>query len=111
MKESDRKNINRREFVQYGTAGLAALGLSGIPSDTSGKFRPMTQEKNIRIKNVDSNFEREPLTPYRFKGSVVTEGWQVAAWIESESGIHKIGLGGQGTLWSDSKVFASHSSN
>lgn len=105
-------NINRREFVQYTAAGMASLGLGGITTASSGQSKtPMKQEKTIRIKNVDSNFEREPLTPYRFKGSVVTEGWQVAAWIESESGIHKIGIGGQGTLWSDSKVFASHSPN
>jgi len=71
----------------------------------------MKSEKNIRIKNVDSNFEREPLTPYRFKGSFVTEGWQVAAWMQSESGLHKIGIGGQGTLWSDANVFAAHSPN
>jgi L-alanine-DL-glutamate epimerase-like enolase superfamily enzyme len=105
--------MNRREFVQHTGAGMAALGLSGIASDSSGQSKTplMKPEKKIRIKNVDSNFEREPLIPYRFKGSVVTEGWQVAAWIESESGIHKIGLGGQGTLWSDSKVFAAHSTN
>lgn len=69
----------------------------------------MKAEKRIRITNVDSNFEREPLTPYRFKGSFITEGWQVAAWLQSESGRHAVGLGGQGTLWSDARVFASHS--
>lgn len=104
--------INRREFVQYTTAGVASFGLAGGSNNLQGKSKnPMKSEKTIRIKNVDSNFEREPLTPYRFKGSVVTEGWQVAAWVQSESGIHKIGLGGQGTLWSDSKVFATHSPN
>lgn len=71
----------------------------------------MKPEKKIRIKSVDANFEREQLTPYRFKGSFITEGWQVAAWIESDSGIHKIGLGGQSPLWSDSSVFAAHSTN
>src|SRR5262245_18853111 len=69
----------------------------------------MEEFSNIRVKNVDLNFEREPLFPYHFKGSFVSEGWQIAARLESESGIHKIGLGGQGILWSDSKVFASHS--
>ncbi len=102
--------INRREFMQRGTAGLSVLGFAGAAIPTSAKPKnTMTPEKTIRIKNVDSNFEREPLTPYRFKGSVVTEGWQVAAWMESDSGIHKVGIGGQGTLWSDSKVFAAHS--
>src|SRR5690606_26333191 len=83
-----------------------------MPSDASAqRSTPMRSEKKIAIANVDSNFEREPLTPYRFKGSVVTEGWQVAAWLQSESGRHAIGLGGQGTLWSDSNVFAAHSPN
>jgi hypothetical protein len=104
--------MNRRKFIQYTGAGMTSLGLTGIGAHSFAQSHTaMKAEKKIRIKNVDSNFEREPLTPYRFKGSVVTEGWQVAAWIESESGIHKIGLGGQGTLWSDSNVFAAHSTN
>lgn len=108
----NRNKLNRRDFVRYSGTGLAALGLAGVPSlSQSQPQNEMKPEKTIRIRNVDSNFEREPLTPYRFKGSVVTEGWQVAAWMESDSGIHKIGLGGQGTLWSDSTVFASHSTN
>jgi len=112
MQGESNNKINRRKFVQYTGASMAALGLSGIaaPSFSHSKTS-MKPEKKILVKNVDSNFEREPLIPYRFKGSVVTEGWQVAAWMESESGIHKIGLGGQGILWSDSKVFAAHSTN
>ncbi len=51
----------------------------------------------------------EPLFPYHFKGSVITEAWQTAARLEAESGISTIGLGTQGILWSDSKVFATHS--
>lgn len=112
MEESFNKKINRRKFVQYTGSGMAALGLTGLsPLSSAQSPTAMTPEKKIHVRNVDSNFEREPLTPYRFKGSVVTEGWQVAAWMESDSGIHKIGLGGQGTLWSDSKVFAAHSTN
>ena len=107
---SKRHTINRRQFVKYTGASVAALG-TGITSESHRLPETMTPEKQIRIRNVDSNFEREPLTPYRFKGSVVTEGWQVAAWMESDSGMHKVGLGGQGTLWSDSKVFAAHSPN
>lgn len=91
---------------------MAALGLSGIATDSFSQSKTlMKPEKKITIKNVDSNFEREPLIPYRFKGSFITEGWQVAAWMESDSGIHKIGLGGQSPLWSDSSVFAAHSTN
>jgi len=110
MQNNINAKINRREFVQFTGAGMAALGIAGIGIDAMAKQKnPMKPEKTIRVKNVDSNFEREPLTPYRFKGSVITEGWQVAAFLESESGIHKIGIGGQGTLWSDSNVFAAHS--
>ena len=111
MQDKNNHKISRREFVQYTGSGIAALGFGGISNAGVQSKSRKTPEKTIRIKNVDSNFEREPLTPYRFKGSFVTEGWQVAAWIESESGLHKIGLGGQGILWSDSKVFASHSTN
>jgi L-alanine-DL-glutamate epimerase-like enolase superfamily enzyme len=111
MQKKSENKINRRKFVHYTGAGLAALGLSGLSPDSNHFKTPMKPDKKIRIRSVDSNFEREPLIPYRFKGSVITEGWQVAARLESESGIHKIGLGGQGTLWSDSKVFAAHSTN
>jgi hypothetical protein len=69
----------------------------------------MKNLSKIRVRKVDLNFEREPLFPYRFKGSMITEGWQTAAFVEGESGISKVGLGGQGVLWSDSKVFAEHS--
>lgn len=101
--------INRREFVAR-TGTLMALGATGLPADfTYGNN--ISQAKTIRITHVDSNFEREPLYPYRFKGSVITEGWQTAAYLKSDSGIHKIGLGGQGILWSDSNVFAAHSTN
>jgi L-alanine-DL-glutamate epimerase-like enolase superfamily enzyme len=98
--------IGRKEFVKRTAALMAGTyyGMQAEAAPTSG-----VQPKSIRIKSVDSNFEREPLTPYRFKGSAITEGWQVAAYLESVSGIHKIGLGGQGVLWSDSNVFAAHS--
>ena len=100
--------INRREFVNRAGA-LVAMSTIGSASNAQSLDTDKRPAKIIRIKNVDSNFEREPLNPYRFKGSVVTEGWQVAAYLESDSGIHRVGLGGQGTLWSDSKVFAAHS--
>jgi L-alanine-DL-glutamate epimerase-like enolase superfamily enzyme len=104
------KKINRREFVHYSGAGIA-FGLAGFQNDRAQLNGNMKENKKISIRNVNSNFEREPLTPYRFKGSVITEGWQTAAWIQSDSGVHKIGLGGQGILWSDSNVFAAHSTN
>ena len=66
--------------------------------------------KNIRIAHVDSNFEREPLIrPFGFKGGYMTEIWQTASCLESDSGVHQIGLSTQSILWSDARVFASHS--
>ena len=108
--ENNSNKIDRREFVNY-TGKILALGMAGLtPLDFAGKTNNMKHLSKIRIKNVSSDFEREVLaTPYRFKGSAVTECWQTAAWLESESGIHTIGLGTQGILWSDSKVFAEHS--
>ncbi|HKO79143.1 MAG TPA: mandelate racemase/muconate lactonizing enzyme family protein [Chitinophagaceae bacterium] len=101
------KKINRREFINN-TGTLMALGMLGL---TSGSKHNETNKQfsKIRIKNIDSNFEREPLIPYHFKGSFVTELWQTAARLESESSISKVGLGTQSVLWSDSKVFAAHS--
>src|SRR5688572_20662018 len=99
--------MNRREFVNN-TGKFLALGMAGITSKPKDFESKMKHLSKIRIKKVDANFEREPLFPYRFKGSVITEAWQTAALLESESGIRKIGLGAQGILWSDSKVFAAH---
>ena len=100
------RKIDRRTFIKESTAfGMASV----IAPSLYGFGQEMKKLSPIRIKNVDSNFEREPLYPYRFKGSVISEGWQVAAYLESESGIRKVGIGGQGILWSDSKVFAAHS--
>src|SRR6478672_883675 len=106
--QNSNKKINRREFVNH-TGKFLALGMAGFPSNSMG-FAGIASNKKplskIQIKNVSSDFEREPLgTPYHFKGSAITECWQTAAWLEGESGIHTIGLGTQGILWSDSKVF------
>ncbi len=64
----------------------------------------------IKITEVSSNFEREPLIrPFGFKGGYMREIWQSVAMVKSESGIHKIGTCSQSILWSDAQVFASHS--
>ena len=102
--------MNRREFVNY-TGGFMSLGFGGIKTDFNKMENFMQSPSPIKIKNVDSNFERETLHPYRFKGSAITEAWQTAAMLESESGTRAIGLGCQSVLWSDSKVFATHSVN
>lgn len=95
-------NINRREFI----GSSALLGASLL---RQGTLNAMPKEKTIRIKDVSSNFEREPLNPYRFKGSAITESWQTLAYLKTDEDIHKIGQCTQGVLWSDSKVFAGHS--
>jgi len=100
--------INRRQFLQR-TGALIPISTLGLHSGASAIENSTSQETKITIKNVDSNFEREPLNPYRFKGSAITEAWQVASRLERESGAASIGLATQNILWSDSKVFAAHS--
>lgn len=102
------KGISRREFVQLGSGAVMALGTMGFTAEKN-KPNKMTYPSKIRIREVNSNFEREPLFPYRFKGSAITDSWQTVAYLEGESGIGKIGLGTQGVLWSDSNVAAAHS--
>lgn len=107
MLKTDNENITRRDFINR--AGVIAVAGALAPGLTSASMQLPKPMKTIRIKNVDSNFEREPLNPYRFKGSAITDSWQAIAMLESESGVKKVGIGTQGVLWSDSKVFAGHS--
>lgn len=100
-------SFQRREFIKL-TASAAAGYVLNCQPDKSKKINTMNK-KMIHIKKVDSNFEREPLFPYRFKGGAITETWQTAALLESDSGIKKVGLGTQGVLWSDSRVAFEHS--
>lgn len=108
MKIFNHHPINRREFVQK-TSSCASLvlGMGGLPF--AGQTKDSPGFKPIKIKRVDSNFEREPLHPYRFKGSSITDSWQTIALLEAESGTRKIGLATQGVLWSDARVAAAHS--
>lgn len=107
-KKAEYKGVNRREFVQLGAGALLTLGMTGLVSGKSNRNK-MKEQKKIRIEKVDSNFERESLIPYRFKGSFIAETWQTAAFLMSDTGKSKVGIGTQGTLWSDSDVFFSHS--
>lgn len=61
----------------------------------------------MRITDVNANFVREPLAaPMGFKGAYLSELWQVAAGLSSDS--HRgVGVGVQSVLWSDASVFAS----
>ena len=106
----NKNSINRREFVTRAGA-LAALGMTGLTPFPAYSGNKKQKQSKIRIRNVSSNFERELLFPYRFKGSAITEAWQTIAWLQSESGVSKFGLGTQGVLWSDGKVAAAHSEN
>ena len=66
--------------------------------------------KRITIKKGRCQFEREPMVrPFGFKGGYLTEEWIVSAYLESDSGLHGIGLGTQSSLWSDASVFAANS--
>ncbi len=100
--------LTRREFVK--NTGLlttsALLGSSTVLCNTISNMKT----KPLKIKRVSSDFEREPLIrPFGFKGGYMTEIWQSIAFMESDSGIQKVGLGTQSVLWSDAKVFAAHS--
>jgi L-alanine-DL-glutamate epimerase-like enolase superfamily enzyme len=100
--------ITRRDFIKTSAvaAGGSMLGHLPVKVESTVKMPP----KLIKITEVSSNFEREPLIrPFGFKGGYMREIWQSLAFIKSESGIHKIGTCSQSILWSDSQVFASHS--
>ena len=98
--------MNRKEFfAQSGTL----LSSMMIGSAATAKLTPTMNKPSIEVKKVNANFEREPLYPYRFKGSAIAEAWQPAAYLESASGNSAIGLGTQSVLWSDATVFLNHS--
>ncbi len=66
--------------------------------------------KEIEIKRIDSNFQREELNHFfGFKGGYLTELWQNIVRIESKNGFEGIGLGTQSVLYGDANVFASTS--
>lgn len=104
----NKNTLTRRTFLTQASAGMA-MTLTGLPIPNAAM---KGASKNIKITKVDSNFEREPLLrPFGFKGSAMREVWQSITYVESDSGIHKIGLGTQNVLWSDASVFAQHSEN
>lgn len=82
--------------------------------ETTGNENPagiaVNSPKAIKVSHVNSNFEREPLVrPFGFKGGYMTEIWQTASYLESDSGIHQIGLCTQNVLWSDAQIYATYS--
>lgn len=98
---------SRRNFVK--TTGIAG-GLFAVAPSFSLNSNKMTSFKTITISETNSNFEREPLIrPFGFKGGYMSEIWQTAAWMKSNSEISKVGLCTQNVLWSDAKVFGNFS--
>jgi len=98
---------NRRQFIK--TSAAAATGITLSTGSLMANVKS-SQAKKITIAEVSSDFEREPLIrPFGFKGGYMTEIWQTASWMQSNSGISKIGLCTQNVLWSDAQVFAGHS--
>jgi len=99
---------NRRKFIS--TMAAAGAAVIGNPLNVFGTGINGSMAKTIHVTKVSSNFEREPLIrPFGFKGGYMTEIWQSAAYMESDSGKHTIGLCTQSVLWSDARVFANHS--
>lgn len=63
----------------------------------------------IAIRKADLGIKREPLSaPFGFKGGYLSEIWQTAVRLESESGGSGVGVGVQSVLWSDPNVFVAH---
>jgi L-alanine-DL-glutamate epimerase-like enolase superfamily enzyme len=92
-------------------AGVSMLGMPAVSGEPEGCVCCSSAETNpVTINTVDSNFEREPLVrPFGFKGGYMSEIWQTMAYMRSDRAISKVGLCTQNVLWSDARVFASHS--
>ena len=102
---------SRRTFLKNSSA-LTALTMAGLSSQSISCMDTSPKQKSITISDVSTNFERELLArPFGFGGGAITRTWHTAAWLKSESGISKVGLGTQGVLWSDGIVARAHSEN
>jgi L-alanine-DL-glutamate epimerase-like enolase superfamily enzyme len=104
-------NYSRRKFIASAgaLAGITALGITNFP-DTQIRENSRKNTKDIKIKKINSNFERESLIrPFGFKGIYQKEFWVSAALLESNTGIRHVGLMTQCLAWSDLNVFLAHS--
>ena len=98
--------MNRREFLKN-TGMAAAITGTGVNNIYNNHHQTA---KTIQVVQANSDFEREKLVrPFGFKGGFLTECWQVASKITSQSGIEKIGLATQNVLYADANVFAANS--
>jgi len=95
----------RRDVLKAAAAVPAGLAAASPPAPAAEAAR-----HPVRVVRAESNFEREPLVrPFGFKGGYMSEIWQVAVRMESDSGRGRVGIGTQSVLWSDAAVFASGS--
>ena len=113
---------SRRQFIanSMGILGGASLLNFGCAPKASKSTKvesalgknPILQtiKGDIKITDVNSQFEREPLlSPFGFKGGYLSELWQSVSYLQSENDNHAIGLSTQSVLWSDNLIFSSHS--
>ena len=108
VEKFSKRRITRRKFLSKLTSAGIVAG-AYIFSNKCTKFSKGKNLKMIQIKSVDSDFEIELFTrPLGFKGGYLTNAWQSAVLLESNSGNKEIGLCTQSVLWSDSAVFSSH---
>ncbi|MBV6642867.1 MAG: L-alanine-DL-glutamate epimerase [Cyclobacteriaceae bacterium] len=108
MNKSSQHGMDRRSFLKKSSAASLA-GMGGLYAINDLELVKPQKNMKFQIARVSSDFEREALYPYRFKGGAITECWQTMAMLENANGIRKIGLATQGILWSDAKVFFGHS--
>jgi L-alanine-DL-glutamate epimerase-like enolase superfamily enzyme len=102
-------DYTRRTFLKTGLLAAGAASTISPAMLLADQSAPRVLKK-IKITRTSANFEREPLIrPFGFKGGYMTEIWQTAAMVESDSGIRKIGICTQNVLWSDAAVFSAHS--
>ncbi len=63
----------------------------------------------MRITHADLDIQREPFArPFAFKGSAFHEKWNLVVRLRDDAGTEACGIGGLAVLWSDARVFASH---
>ena len=98
--------MDRRQFVKN-TGILAAFAGGGYLPVASNS---QDANKVIQVIKTASDFEREKLIrSFGFKGGYLTELWQIASKLQSQSGIEKIGISTQSVLYDDADLFAMHS--
>lgn len=106
-------NCSRRFFLSSMatvTAVPAVFSSNERSFNSAGAAQGGPLLNSIKIKNALSNFEREPLKrPFGFKGNYMSEKWQTAVLLETESGVREVGLGSPSVLWADVSVFTAWS--